>query len=139
MHRPTAWRPACGVRKNPAGYARGVWIVGKKLKSTRINEEFARLKAKYQTLPENQMAIVEPLLQNAAFMKVTLDDLQVIINDEGCSEEYMNGANQYGKKASASLQSYNSLIKNYNTVSERLSKLLPPDKQESLLERMRHE
>lgn len=113
--------------------------MGKKLKSTRINEEFARLKAKYQTLPENQMAIVEPLLQNAAFMKITLDDLQVVINDEGCSEEYMNGANQYGKKASSALQAYNSLIKNYNTVSERLSKLLPPDKQESLLERMRHE
>ena len=125
--------------KTLQGTRGGVWIVGKKLKSTRINEEFARLKAKYQTLPENQMAIVEPLLQNAAFMKITLDDLQVVINDEGCSEEYMNGANQYGKKASAALQAYNSLIKNYNTVSERLSKLLPPDKQESLLERMRHE
>lgn len=113
--------------------------MGRKKKSTLIEEEFSRLKTKYQSLPENQMAIVEPLLQNAAFMKVTLDDLQVIINAEGCSEEYMNGANQYGKKASSALQAYNSLIKNYNTVSERLSKLLPPDKQESLLERMRHE
>lgn len=54
--------------------------------------------AHYAELPKNQMAIVEPLIQNAAFMKITLDDLQKSINADGCSEEYMNGANQYGKK-----------------------------------------
>ncbi|MCO7109594.1 hypothetical protein NIA69_11075 [Gemmiger formicilis] len=32
--------------------------------------------AHYAELPKNQMAIVEPLIQNAAFMKITLDDLQ---------------------------------------------------------------
>ena len=61
--------------------------------------------AHYAELPKNQMAIVEPLIQNAAFMKITLDDLQKSINADGCSEEYMNGANQYGKKASADLHS----------------------------------
>ena len=113
--------------------------MGKKLKSTLIKEEYERLKQHYAELPQNQLAIVDPLLQNAAFMKVTLDELQISINAEGCSEEYMNGANQYGKKASADLQAYNSLIKNYNTVSERLSKLLPPEKLESRLDQMMHD
>ena len=111
----------------------------RKAKTTLIKEEYDRIMAHYAELPENQMAIVEPLVQNAAFMKITLDDLQKSINADGCSEEYMNGANQYGKKASADLQAYNSLIKNYNTVTERLGKLLPPEKRESRLEQLARE
>ena len=92
-----------------------------------------RLKKIYACLPKNKLAIVTPLLENAAFMKITLDDLQDSINENGCSDEYKNGENQYGKKAAADLQAYNSLIKNYNTVSDRLEKLLPPEQKQSRL------
>lgn len=61
-------------------------------------------------------------------MKVTLEDLQKVINTEGVTEEYQNGANQRGVKQSAALQSYNSLIKNYASVIKALSQLLPPEK-----------
>ena len=77
-------------------------------------------------MPDSKKAIVFPLLQNLAFMKITLDDLQQSINE--------NGENQYGRKAAADLQAYNSLIKNYNAVSDRLEKLLPPEKKQSRLE-----
>ena len=63
-----------------------------------------RLKKIYSALPKNKLAIVTPLLENAAFMKITLDDLQESINANGCSDEDKNGANQYGKKAAADLQ-----------------------------------
>ena len=49
-------------------------------------------------------------------MKVTLEDLQEAINENGVTEEYQNGANQRGIKQSATLQSYNALIKNYASV-----------------------
>ena len=39
----------------------------------------------------------------------------------------------------ADLQAYNSLIKNYTTVTERLGKLLPPEKRESRLEQLARE
>ena len=110
-----------------------------KTKESRIKKELTRLKKIYSVLPENKLAIVTPLLENAAFMKITLDDLQVSINENGCSDEYKNGENQYGKKAAADLQAYNSLIKNYNTVSDRLEKLLPPDKRESRLKELENE
>lgn len=109
-------------------------MMGKKKKETRIKEEFDRLIEIYEELPENKMQLVRPLIQNAAFMKVTLEDLQLSINQNGCSEEYKNGENQYGKKAAADLQAYNSLIKNYNTVSDRLEKMLPPERRKSKLE-----
>ena len=113
--------------------------MGKKKKETRIKDELARLSDIYKVLPPNTLAIVMPLLENAAFMKVTLDDLQEVINANGCSDDYQNGANQFGKKASADLQAYNSLIKNYNTVSDRLEKLLPPEQRKSRLREMQDE
>ncbi len=108
-------------------------------KETRIKQELIRLEEIYRGLPENKLAIVIPLLENASFMKITLEDLQDSINRNGCSEEYKNGENQYGKKAAADLQAYNSLIKNYNAISDRLEKLLPPDQRESRLEALRDE
>lgn len=113
--------------------------MGKKKKETRIKDELARLSDVYKVLPPNTLAIVMPLLENAAFMKVTLDDLQEVINANGCSDDYQNGANQFGKKASADLQAYNSLIKNYNTVNDRLEKLLPPEQRKSRLREMQNE
>ena len=113
--------------------------MGKKKKETRIKDELARLSEIYKVLPPNTLAIVMPLLENAAFMKVTLDDLQEVINANGCSDDYQNGANQFGKKSSADLQAYNSLIKNYNTVSDRLEKLLPPEQRKSRLREMQNE
>lgn len=99
-------------------------------KEKRIKAELNRIKEKFSDADANQKAIVAPLMQNAAFMKVTLEDLQEIINLEGVTDSYQNGVNQYGVKQSATLQSYNSLIKNYTAVIKALSKLLPPEKKE---------
>lgn len=97
-------------------------------KEKRINEELEILKKYFEAVDENQRTLVSSLLQNAAFMKVTLEDLQEIINAEGVTEVYQNGANQHGMKQSATLQSYNSLIKNYASVIKTLSHLLPPER-----------
>ena len=67
---------------------------------------------------------------------LSVEDLQKVINEEGCHDEYKNGNNQYGKKASADLQAYNSLIKNYNSISDRLERLLPAEKKKSKLDEM---
>lgn len=91
----------------------------------RIADEIARISIYFEDVPENQRAIALPLIQNAAFMKVTLEDLQEIIKREGVTETYQNGANQFGVKQSASLQSYNALVKNYAAVVKTLDKLLP--------------
>ena len=93
----------------------------------RIAQELARISVHFKRVDANQRAMIEPLLQNAAFMAITLQDLQKIINSEGATDEYCNGANQYGEKPSASLQAYNSMIKNYAGVIKALSQLLPKE------------
>lgn len=101
-------------------------------KEKRISAELKRLNQFFEKADANQRALVAPLLQNAAFMKVTLEDLQEQINEEGVTEVYQNGANQKGVKQSATLQSYNALIKNYTSVIKALSHLLPPAERQAL-------
>lgn len=97
-------------------------------KNKRIKTELDRIKIYFEDLKENEKAVIDPLLQNSAFMKITLEDLQELINQDGVIDIYQNGANQSGTKQSATLQSYNSLIKNYASVTKTLFGLLPPEK-----------
>lgn len=94
-------------------------------KEKRIQEEIDRLTVFYEDIDETEKAVVAPLIKNAAFMRVTLEDLQDQINEEGPVDEYQNGEGQFGKKQSAALQSYNSLIKVYTNVTKQLFHNLP--------------
>lgn len=107
--------------------------MARKKKDTRIAEELKRLDSLFLPLPANKYALVRPLLENAAFMKVELEDLRAGITGRGATESYQNGANQRGQKASAELQAYTALIKQYNQISERLEKMLPTEAAKSKL------
>ena len=99
----------------------------------RIKQEYSKLKELYALLPDNKKDLIEPLLQNASFIKVTLEDLQTQINAEGSTDQYKNGENQYGRKPSANLQAYTSLAKNYAGLIEKLEKMLPKESRHSAL------
>lgn len=94
-------------------------------KDERIKAEFSRLIVFFDDIAVNKRTCCEKLIQNAAFMSVELEDLQTVINNDGATEKYQNGANQSGMKTSAALQAYNALIKNYNSVMKQLLSLLP--------------
>ena len=94
-------------------------------KDERIEREYSRISRHFQDLPEKKRDVVFPLIQNAAFMAVTLQDLQSQIAAEGPVEIYTNGANQSGKKQSAAVQAYNSMVKNYATIIKTLTSMLP--------------
>ena len=119
--------------------ARGGPNKGDLSKDQRIYEEYARMKELFSAMPENELMFCDPLLQNAAFMKVTLEDLQEAINQNGVTDSYQNGANQSGTKASADLQAYNSLAKVYNALMDKLSAKLPKEIRRSKLAAMMDE
>ncbi len=99
-----------------------------KEQNNRISAEFDRLKAYFEDLDENKKAVLLPLIQNAAFMKITLEDLQALVQQDGLIDQYQNGASQNGLKQSAALQSYNALIKNYAGVLKTIFGYLPAEK-----------
>lgn len=94
-------------------------------KESRIEAELARMNEVYKDLPEDTLEVLKPLIQNAAFMKVTLEDLQEEIRKSGPVETYQNGANQYGRKQSAAIMAYNATLRNYDNTIKILSAKMP--------------
>ena len=99
-----------------------------KERNNRIKEEIKRISVFFEELPENELSIISPLIQNAAFMRVTLEDLQETIARDGPVDHYQNGANQSGTKQSAALQGYIALQKTYLQTAKSLAEYLPPEK-----------
>ena len=74
------------------------------------------------------MQTVESLIRNAAFMAVSLEELQEIINEEGYTVEYQNGANQSGTKQSDAVKTHIAMTKNHAAIIKQLRELVPPEK-----------
>lgn len=97
----------------------------KSTSKSRKTREFNRLKKIYSEISPEQQVICYSMLEEAAFLKVTLEDLRAEISENGTVDEYKNGANQFGTKVSANLQSYNSTLKNYFVLLEKIMKMFP--------------
>lgn len=94
-------------------------------KNKLIKKEMLRLKKIFKDLEKDKWDTAISLIKNAAFMSVTLEDLQETINREGAVSEYQNGENQWGTKKSPEVEIYNTMIKNHMTIIKQLSDLLP--------------
>lgn len=103
-------------------------------KLNKVNQNDKRLSELmeiYSVLDEDKLKLVIPLIENAVFIENEMRKLQKIIADEGATDEYQNGNNQFGKKASANLQSYNALVKSYNMINTRLENMMPKVKKDA--------
>ncbi|MED4599881.1 hypothetical protein P9314_04055 [Paenibacillus validus] len=96
-------------------------------KDKKITKEYNRLKNLFKNIPTNTLKAVDSLLKNAAFMTVTLEDLQKKINDEGAVSKYQNGENQWGTKKSPEVEIFNTMIKNHVSIMKQLTDLIPED------------
>jgi predicted transcriptional regulator len=96
-------------------------------KEERIKKEIRRLRRIFKKMDDDTKKATQSLIENAAFMTVTLEDLQETINREGVISEYQNGANQWGTKKSPEVEVYNTMIKHYMSIIKQLTDLLPKD------------
>lgn len=103
--------------------------MSKAKKETRIARELERLETIIAKADRIQKEATSKLLQNIAFMAITLEDLQEEINAHGTEEVYQHGASQSGIKQSAAVQNYNSIVKNYITAVKTLLSILPEQAQ----------
>jgi len=99
--------------------------LAKKSKEALIKDEEARLSAIFSEIESDKTAVCAELIRNAAFMSVSLRDLQEKLNEGGYVETYQNGPNQSGTRISPAAQIYSKLIANYNAVIKALVALLP--------------
>lgn len=95
---------------------------------------FTKTKKKIKTLAPDKQERANKLLEKIIFMDAQLSELQEVIEEKGWTEEYQNGANQFGIKKSTEGDVYNTLIKNYTTAMKNLNDMLPEggDEQDEL-------
>lgn len=98
-------------------------------KDKQVKAEIERLKNILIDLDVNEkkMQAAESLIENAAFMAVTLKDLRNKINKDGCVSKYQNGESQWGFKQSPETKTYNQMLKNHMSITKQLTNLLPEE------------
>lgn len=100
--------------------------MGKLKKETRIKREKTRLIKKYENLPESTLSIVDGLIDQAAFMRIELEDMNVDMLENGRIEMFSQSekTKPYERERPVSRQ-YNQMIKNYQNIIKQLDDKLP--------------
>jgi len=94
-------------------------------KEQKITREAKRINKVFNGLDKNKAATVQALIKTAAFLSVSLDELQDEINENGYTEEYKNGANQHGIKQSAAVETHIAMTRNLTAIINKLVDLAP--------------
>lgn len=92
-----------------------------------IKSEKKKLLKILSKIDENLIKITDSLIENIAFMSVTLDDLMTTIKAKGVKEYYCNGKNQFGYKESVEIKIYNTMQKNFQSSMKVLIDMLQKD------------
>ena len=100
-------------------------IFNKKEKLKKISAEKKRLTKLFSQIDDGLIKTVRSLIENAAFMAITLAEIQDEINYNGCVSTYQNGENQWGTKKSPEVEIYNTMVKNHMQVMKQLTDLMP--------------
>jgi hypothetical protein len=108
--------------------------MAKPKKTTRIQREKDRLSEIFKDLEPNKLKTCSALIDRAAFITISLQDLEDQLNETGWVETYQNGENQSGMKKAAAADVHISLTKNLNAIVKQLLDLVPPAQKASRLE-----
>jgi len=100
-------------------------------KEERINKELKRLKKNYSKIKEGKMSVVDGLIYRAAYMRITLEDYEKDINENGNTEPFTQSLNTppYDRERPVA-RLYNAMNKNYQSIIRQLSDLLPKQNHE---------
>lgn len=108
-------------------------------KERKIRKETRRLLKVFEGLEPNKLETVEALIDRAAYITVSLQELEEQLNRDGWVEKYCNGRLQSGLKKSAAAEVHISLTKNLNAIMKQLLDLVPPAQKASRLTEMMDE
>lgn len=103
-------------------------------KDEKIKRVLRQIRMLFKDMPGNQAKLNSDLFEQAAFMKVTLEELRERINTEGAVIKGKNGNGFNISQEHPAQKSYNTMIKNYLAVMAKLNEMLPPEARKSKLD-----
>lgn len=97
-------------------------------KNERIKKEVRRLNRIYKDIDKDNKAIIDGLIQRAAYMRVTLEDWEKDIMENGHTEMFTQSINTppYERERPVA-RLYNTMNKNYQSIIKQLSDLVPKE------------
>lgn len=105
-----------------------IYVARKKelTKADRINAEEKRLRTIYKNIDKDNKAIIDGLIQRAAYMRVTLEDWEKDIDTNGYIEMFTQSEKTapYERERPV-IRLYNTMNKNYQSIIKQLSDLVP--------------
>lgn len=94
-------------------------------KEGKVLMEIARLHETFKEIPEDRKSLAEKAIQRAAWLVVSLEELEQCIDKAGFMSEYQNGENQWGTKKNPDVETHNSMSQRFTQIMDYLYKLLP--------------
>ena len=91
-----------------------------------VKIDLKSLKNTFNEMDSDKGKLGLSLLEEAEFMKITLDELKKNIKDKGVVTEMCQGSYNI-ERANPALNQYNSLIKNYNSTVKQIADILPKE------------
>lgn len=95
-------------------------------KEEKIKREKQRLERIYKDLDGKKKEVVEGLIQEAAYMRATLEELREMIDEAGPIDEMPQGKYSILREHPA-VKTYNTMVQRYTTVTKQLTDLLPKE------------
>lgn len=94
----------------------------------RIIKEERRLKKIYKKIHKDNKAIIDGLIRRAAYMRITLEDWELDIMDNGITEMFTQSVNiePYERERPVA-RLYNTMNANYQKIIKQLSDLVPKE------------
>lgn len=94
----------------------------------KIKQEINRIKKLYKDLEKDKVKVVEGLITEASFMKLTLQELREDLFKNGMTELYENGP-QVVNRERPETKIYSTMIQRYSNVMKQLIDYMPEEEQ----------
>lgn len=92
----------------------------------KIRRENLRLRRRYRSLPKDILAIVDGLIDRAAWLRVVLNDMELDMLENGTTEPFTQSANvEPYERERPIVRQYNSMTRNYQSIIRQLDAKLP--------------
>lgn len=96
----------------------------------RIKAEAARLAKNFEQIEAKRKSTTQGLIHRAAFMRISLEDLEKELNENGFTELFSQGDQEPYLRERPTSKIYNSLNANYQKIIKQLTDLLPKEEPE---------
>ncbi|MGO0987960.1 hypothetical protein ACTPEW_18690 [Clostridioides difficile] len=95
-------------------------------KEKKIKQEVSRLKKNYKDLEKEKVKILDGLVNEAAFLKISLEETREILVKEGLTEIFKQGKQEFERER-LQVKIYLNFMKLYSSVMKQLIDIIPSD------------